>query len=167
MHGRSQRFAVYAGGGDRFDVGQILRAPGEQLHHDNRVERGNRNAFAHRGSAEPLLEHMQCITERDLATWLAEIAPAEQDDAVGHLAMVHAHPQWMVRAFADALGGDLAQTAEALAQRYDWIVLLWSFACALLGVAAFVIAWGAEPPAPVDPNNWTPPENSVSVDIQP
>jgi hypothetical protein len=50
---------------------------------------------------------------------------------------------------------------------YDWIALLWSFGCALAGAAAFVIAWSAEPPAPVDPNAWTPPETSVPVDISP
>jgi 16S rRNA (cytosine967-C5)-methyltransferase len=55
------------------------------------------------------------VTERDLPAWLAELAPPLADDPVGHLALVHAHPEWMVRAFADALGGDLDQTAEALA----------------------------------------------------
>lgn len=47
---------------------------------------------------------------------------------------------------------------------YDWIVVLWSYGCALAGVAAFVIAWGAEPPPPPP---WTPPESAVSVDISP
>lgn len=50
---------------------------------------------------------------------------------------------------------------------YDWIALLWSFGCALAGAAAFVIAWSAAPPAPVDPNDWTPPESAVPVDISP
>lgn len=50
---------------------------------------------------------------------------------------------------------------------YDWFVLLWSFGCALVGVAAFVIAWTAQPVEPVDPNDWTPPESSVAVDISP
>lgn len=47
----------------------------------------------------------------------------------------------------------------------DWIVLLWSLACALAGVAAFVIAWSAEPAMP--PGDWAPPESAVSVDISP
>lgn len=42
---------------------------------------------------------------------------------------------------------------------YDWVVLGWSFACALLGAAAFVIALNAAP--------WTPPEDAVLVDILP
>ncbi|MBC7768141.1 MAG: hypothetical protein H7124_05090 [Phycisphaerales bacterium] len=56
---------------------------------------------------------------------------------------------------------------EKAASGYDWITLLWSFACALAGAAAFVIAWSAEPPTPVDPNDWTPPEDAVAVDIWP
>ena len=55
------------------------------------------------------------VSEQDLAGWLAKVAPDQETDPVGYLAMVHAHPEWMVRAFSDALGGDLAETAEALA----------------------------------------------------
>lgn len=42
-------------------------------------------------------------------------APPYDEDPVGHLALVHAHPRWIVEAFRDALGGDLAETARALA----------------------------------------------------
>jgi hypothetical protein len=49
----------------------------------------------------------------------------------------------------------------------DWLVLLWSVGCALLGAAAFVIAWTAAPPPPPQEEIWTPPENTVSVDISP
>jgi CHASE2 domain-containing sensor protein len=52
-------------------------------------------------------------------------------------------------------------------QNFDWIALLWSFGCALAGAAAFAIAWSAEPPAPPQEEIWTPPENSVPVDISP
>jgi hypothetical protein len=65
-----------------------------------------------------------------------------------------------------ALTRDGADGAKVGAS-YDWIALLWSFGCALAGAAAFVIAWGAQPPAPIDPNEWTPPETSVPVDISP
>lgn len=54
-----------------------------------------------------------------------------------------------------------------LSASYDWIALLWSFGCALAGAAAFVIAWSAEPPPAPQEEIWTPPENSVSVDISP
>lgn len=60
-------------------------------------------------------------------------------------------------------GGD----SEKLGSGYDWVALLWSFGCALAGAAAFVIAWSAAPAAPVDPNEWTPPESAVPVDISP
>lgn len=50
--------------------------------------------------------------------------------------------------------------------RYDWIVFLWSFACALLGVAAFVLAWTAQPHV-VSHEEWQPPRESVNVDIAP
>lgn len=55
------------------------------------------------------------IAARSLAEWLHEVAPDYAADPVGHLAVVHHHPQWVVRAFRDALGGDLAETAAALA----------------------------------------------------
>lgn len=56
-----------------------------------------------------------------------------------------------------------APEPEKLTRPYDWTVLLWSFACALAGAAAFVIAMSSEP----EPENWTPPESAVSVDISP
>jgi hypothetical protein len=63
--------------------------------------------------------------------------------------------------------GDRTRDAERVSQFYDWIVLGWSFACALAGAAAFVIAWSAQPPAPHEEEIWTPPESSVPVDISP
>jgi 16S rRNA (cytosine967-C5)-methyltransferase len=41
--------------------------------------------------------------------WLARVAPSAASDPVGHLALVHAHPQWIVRAFAESLGAEPAQ----------------------------------------------------------
>jgi 16S rRNA (cytosine967-C5)-methyltransferase len=55
------------------------------------------------------------ISEHDLDHWLATVAPTESEDPVGHLSIVHAHPQWLVRAYIEALGGDLTETAAALA----------------------------------------------------
>lgn len=61
----------------------------------------------------------------------------------------------------------VAKTPEGeAAPNYDWAVLLFSFACAFAGAAAFVIAWTSRPPAP-DQNIWTPPENAVSVEMSP
>lgn len=42
-------------------------------------------------------------------------APDRETDPLGHLAVTYAHPQWIVSAFRDALGGDLADTEAALA----------------------------------------------------
>jgi 16S rRNA (cytosine967-C5)-methyltransferase len=55
------------------------------------------------------------VSERDEEAWLAAVAPPYEKDPIGHLALRYAHPQWIVAAFADALGGDLTETARALA----------------------------------------------------
>lgn len=61
-----------------------------------------------------------------------------------------------------ARGADADKTAVT----YDMVARLFSFACALAGAAAFVIAFTSEPPAP-QIEEWTPPEGTVSVDISP
>ncbi|MBI3689015.1 MAG: hypothetical protein HY241_17045 [Actinobacteria bacterium] len=55
------------------------------------------------------------LGQRDLDGWLDEIAPPFDKDPVGHLAVRHAHPEWIVAAYREALGGDLAGVAAALA----------------------------------------------------
>lgn len=57
---------------------------------------------------------MRRIGERDLDEWLAIVAPSEADDPIGHLAVAYNHPEWIVRAFREALGGDLEDTKRAL-----------------------------------------------------
>lgn len=57
---------------------------------------------------------LRTVAERDLPAWLAELTPAYESDPIGHLALTHNHPQWIVRAFADALGGDLDETTRLL-----------------------------------------------------
>jgi 16S rRNA (cytosine967-C5)-methyltransferase len=51
------------------------------------------------------------VSERSWPQWLALLAPP---DEVDRLALMHAHPRWVVRAFADALGS-LAAAEVALA----------------------------------------------------
>jgi 16S rRNA (cytosine967-C5)-methyltransferase len=51
------------------------------------------------------------IGARDWAAWIEELAPAEGPE---RLAFVHAHPPWVVRAFADALGAGAAGELDAL-----------------------------------------------------
>lgn len=55
------------------------------------------------------------IGSQDLDAWVAEVAPSPEVDRPGHLAIAHAHPLWIVRAFAEALGGDLDETGLLLA----------------------------------------------------
>jgi 16S rRNA (cytosine967-C5)-methyltransferase len=46
---------------------------------------------------------------------LARLAPSYADDPIGNLALVHAHPPWIVRSIVDSLRGDLDEAARALA----------------------------------------------------
>src|SRR5205823_11356276 len=55
------------------------------------------------------------VARQDWDAWLAAVAPPYDADPLGHLALRYAHPAWIVAAFADALGGDLAETGRALA----------------------------------------------------
>jgi 16S rRNA (cytosine967-C5)-methyltransferase len=57
---------------------------------------------------------MRRVSERDLAAWLATVAPPVRDDPIGHLAVVHSHPEWVVRAVMESLGGDADETEQAL-----------------------------------------------------
>ena len=54
------------------------------------------------------------VATRDLAAWLDIAAPPRSVDPIGHLAVRHSHPRWIVAALRDALGddpeGDLAET---------------------------------------------------------
>jgi 16S rRNA (cytosine967-C5)-methyltransferase len=56
------------------------------------------------------------VGERDLAAWLAAVAPDVATDADGHLSVTTSHPPWMVRALRDALriGGRPADELPAL-----------------------------------------------------
>jgi hypothetical protein len=60
-----------------------------------------------------------------------------------------------------------AETEQAKTSgRHDWIVVLWSFGCALLGVGAFMLAWTSQTRAPAQ-QEWQPPREAVDVDISP
>ncbi|MGC4807363.1 transcription antitermination factor NusB [Micromonospora sp. DT233] len=54
------------------------------------------------------------ISGRDADAWVAKLAPAMEVDPIGHLAVAYSHPQWVVRAFAEALDGDLGETTRLL-----------------------------------------------------
>ncbi|RKS77789.1 16S rRNA (cytosine967-C5)-methyltransferase [Motilibacter peucedani] len=55
------------------------------------------------------------VGRRDLLAWVDALAPAASADPLDRLALLHAHPRWVVEAFRDALGGDLEATERALA----------------------------------------------------
>jgi 16S rRNA (cytosine967-C5)-methyltransferase len=57
---------------------------------------------------------LRTVAARDLAGWLARVAPDRESDPIGHLAVMHSHPRWIVEAFRDALDGDLDETAALL-----------------------------------------------------
>jgi 16S rRNA (cytosine967-C5)-methyltransferase len=59
------------------------------------------------------------VAARPLDDWMVRLAPDPDDDPIGHLAVRHSHPAWVVQAFADALGGDLAQVSQLLAADND------------------------------------------------
>src|SRR6266571_5366088 len=46
------------------------------------------------------------ITAKPWDGWIADVAPDRDADPLGYLAVAYAHPLWIVRAFAEALGGD-------------------------------------------------------------
>ena len=55
------------------------------------------------------------VGAHDLPAWVGELAPAYDEDPVGHLAVAHSHPRWVVSAVRDALGGSLEETGALLA----------------------------------------------------
>jgi len=55
------------------------------------------------------------VADREREAWLDAVAPSIEKDPAAHLAVVHSHPRWVVAAFRAALGGDLDETAAALA----------------------------------------------------
>nr|MDQ3579450.1 RsmB/NOP family class I SAM-dependent RNA methyltransferase [Actinomycetota bacterium] len=54
------------------------------------------------------------VAEQDETAWLDQLAPDATEDPVGHLAARTAHPRWIARAFADALGTTGDELGEAL-----------------------------------------------------
>lgn len=54
------------------------------------------------------------VAARDHDAWVERLAPPMESDPIGHLSLAYSHPQWIVRAFSEALGGDLGETARLL-----------------------------------------------------
>ena len=54
------------------------------------------------------------VSEKDEAAWLEELAPDRESDPIGHLALHTAHPRWIARSFAEALGDKGTELEAAL-----------------------------------------------------
>jgi 16S rRNA (cytosine967-C5)-methyltransferase len=54
------------------------------------------------------------VASADTDTWVDRVAPDRSADPVGHLAVRHSHPRWIVEAFHEALGRDLDRTERLL-----------------------------------------------------
>lgn len=58
---------------------------------------------------------LRSVSEKDEAAWLEQLAPDKEKDAIGHLALRTAHPRWIARSFAEALGTKGPELEAALA----------------------------------------------------
>lgn len=54
------------------------------------------------------------VSEKDEDTWVSELAPSRETDPIGHLALRTAHPRWIARSFAEALGDKGPELEAAL-----------------------------------------------------
>ncbi|GAB2967117.1 RsmB/NOP family class I SAM-dependent RNA methyltransferase [Amycolatopsis acidiphila] len=54
------------------------------------------------------------VSEKDEAAWLDELAPDPGTDPIGNLALRTAHPRWVARSFAEALGDKGPELEAAL-----------------------------------------------------
>jgi 16S rRNA (cytosine967-C5)-methyltransferase len=88
------------------------------------------------------------VATRDMAAWLEIAAPDRAEDPVGHLAVSHSHPRWIVAAMAAALGedlsGSLTETEAVLAADNERPAV---HLCATPGLAdrAELVSAGCEP----------------------
>ncbi|WP_229072431.1 RsmB/NOP family class I SAM-dependent RNA methyltransferase [Actinoplanes sp. DH11] len=57
---------------------------------------------------------MRTVSETPLDAWLEKVAPDYAADPIANLSVMHHHPQWIIRSFAESLGGDLEDTARLL-----------------------------------------------------
>jgi 16S rRNA (cytosine967-C5)-methyltransferase len=59
------------------------------------------------------------VASADVDTWVDRIAPDRAADPIGHLAVRHSHPRWIVEALHDALSRDLDETERLLVADND------------------------------------------------
>lgn len=93
------------------------------------------------------------VSTRPLPAWVEDVAPRRSDDALGHLAVAHSHPRWIVAALRDALHADPATDEgelEALLKADNQPPRVTLVARPGRASAADLIAAGAEP------GRWSP-----------
>jgi 16S rRNA (cytosine967-C5)-methyltransferase len=54
------------------------------------------------------------VSEREVEEWIERVAPALDEDPLGHRAVARSHPRWIVSALQDALGADRSSLDELL-----------------------------------------------------
>lgn len=82
------------------------------------------------------------ISARTLEEWIAVVAPPAERDPLGHLAVAHSHPRWIVEAFADALG---REELPALLEADNARPVVTLVARPGRSDVAELVEWGAEP----------------------
>lgn len=55
------------------------------------------------------------VSELTLEQWVAQVAPDRETDPIGYLSIAHSHPEWIVAALRDALGGPAASDPATMA----------------------------------------------------
>jgi len=55
------------------------------------------------------------VASDDIDGWVTRVAPDRADDPLGHLAVRHSHPRWIVDALQESLGRDVDETERLLA----------------------------------------------------
>ncbi|MFI6026954.1 RsmB/NOP family class I SAM-dependent RNA methyltransferase [Amycolatopsis magusensis] len=58
---------------------------------------------------------LRAVSAKDEAAWLDELAPSPDEDPIGNFALRTAHPRWVARSFAEALGDKGPELEAALA----------------------------------------------------
>lgn len=64
------------------------------------------------------------VSAHDLDTWLEQVAPDVEGDPIGHLAVRHSHPRWIVEAIRSALGDSELPALLAADNRPPDVVLV-------------------------------------------
>ncbi|MGH3433535.1 MAG: RsmB/NOP family class I SAM-dependent RNA methyltransferase [Thermocrispum sp.] len=59
------------------------------------------------------------VSAKDMNAWMDAVAPPRAKDLLGHLAVRHSHPRWVVEAMSEALDGDESQLEALLTADND------------------------------------------------